>query len=102
MTGLRQDGMVHAEAAGIASLHAENPLSTLTTDALVELTQKTFDGVSAALQELVTKRREQIALLRQRHADMASIEIGHAQHLRTRNDRQGAVETAVHQRELAD
>jgi uncharacterized protein (TIGR02680 family) len=102
MTGLRQDGMAHAEAAGIASLHAENPLSTLATDALVELTQKAFDSVSAALQELVTRRREQIALLRQRHADMASIEIEHAQHLRTRNDRQDAVETAVHQRELAD
>jgi uncharacterized protein (TIGR02680 family) len=102
MTGLRQGSTAYAEAAGIASPHAENPLSTFTTDALVELTQKAFDGASASLQELVTKRREQIALLRQRHADMASIETEHTQRLRTRNDRQDAVETAVHQRGLAD
>lgn len=94
--------MTHADAVGIVGLHAENPLSTLTTNALAELTQKAFDGASAALQELVTRRREQIALLRQRHADMVPIETEHAQRLRTRNDRQDAVETAAHQRELAD
>lgn len=102
MTALRQVSIAHAGSAGIANFHAENPLSTLATDALVELTQKAFDGASAALQELVTRRREQIALLRQRHADMALIEVEHAQRLRARSDRQAAVEAAAHQRELAD
>jgi uncharacterized protein (TIGR02680 family) len=102
MTGLRQISLADAEAAGIASLHANNPLSTLKTGALGELTQGAFDGAAAALQELVTGRREQIALLRQRHADMAPIEARYTRCLETRNDRRDTLETAVNQRALAD
>ena len=102
MIGLRQGSIAHAEVAGIASLHAGNPLSTFNTEALAALTQRAFDGASSLLQDLVTGRREQIALLRQRHAEMAAVEAQYAQRLAARNDRQDAVEAAVKRRELAD
>jgi uncharacterized protein (TIGR02680 family) len=102
MVELRRVTLAGAEVAGIASLHACNPLSTLKTDALVELTQGAFEGASAALQDLVVSRREQIALLRQRHAEMAPVEARHARCLAARDDRQDALEAAVNQRELAD
>lgn len=102
MAELRQNCAMHADEAGIAGVHAGNPLATLETDALAELTPRAFDSSSAALHALVLDRREQIALLRRRHAEMAATESRHALYLKVRDERKDAVETAVKRRELAD
>jgi uncharacterized protein (TIGR02680 family) len=102
MIELRQNSATHADAAGIDSIHARNPLATLETDALAELTPRAFDSACAALHSLVVDRREQIALLRQRHAEVTEAETRHAEHRRMRGERQDAAEAAAKRREQAD
>jgi uncharacterized protein (TIGR02680 family) len=102
MTDSRQNSATHAGAAGIASAHVGNPLATLATDALAELTPRAFDTASAAFHAAVVDRREQIALLRRRHAELEIAEVQHAHSVRARDERQDAAEAAVDRRERAD
>ena len=102
MTEWRQTSAIHADAAGIYSVHAGNPLAMLKTEALAELTPRAFDSACSALNALVVGRREQIALLRQRQAEMVAAEAQHAQRLNVRDERQDAVEAAAKRREQAD
>jgi uncharacterized protein (TIGR02680 family) len=99
---LRRDSATHADAAGVASLHTGNPLATIATDTLAELTPKVFDGACSDLRALVVNRREQIALLRRRHAEVATAETQHAHHQRVRDDRRDAAEAAAERRDQAD
>ncbi|MEN3379338.1 MAG: hypothetical protein V7604_4693 [Hyphomicrobiales bacterium] len=102
MAGLRQECATHADAIGIASVHAENPLARYEAAALAELTSHAFDGARSDLRTLVADRREQIALLRQRHAEMATAEALRTQRQATRDERQDAAEAAANRRDQAD
>jgi uncharacterized protein (TIGR02680 family) len=99
---LRQDGAAHAEAAGIAGLHAGNPLIALDPATLAGLSSRVFDSAGSDLRALVVDRREQIALLRQRHADVAAADSRCLQRRQSRDERQAATEAAVKRREQAD
>lgn len=102
MTKLRQNSATHAEAAGIAGLHAGSPLATLAAADLVALTPQAFDNACADLRALIVDRREQIALLRRRHAEVTAAEALHTQRQNTRDERQGTVEATAKRREQAD
>lgn len=102
VTDLRQDSAVHAEAAGITSFHTENPLVTLQSDALAGLAPRAFDSACSDLRALVVDRREQIALLRRRHAEVTASEAQYAQCKRARDEKQDAAEAAAKRREQAD
>jgi uncharacterized protein (TIGR02680 family) len=102
MTNLRQNSATHAEAAGIAGLHAGSPLATLAAADLVALTPQAFDNACGDLRTLIVDRREQIALLRRRHAEVTEAEALHTQRQNTRDERQGTVEATAKRREQAD
>lgn len=102
MNVLRQDGAAHADAAGIAGLQAGNPLVALDPALLAGLSSRAFDSASADLRALVVDRRDQIAVLRQRHAEVAAADTVHAQRRQIRDEKQAATEAAVKRREQAD
>ena len=99
---LRQDSATHTEAAGIASLHGSSPLATFDAATLAALTPQAFDNACAELRSLSVERREQIALLRRRHADVTAAEALHAQCRKTRDERQSTLDAAADRRENAD
>ena len=98
----RQDSAAHAEAAGIASPHGGSPLAALDAANLTALSPQTFDDACAELRDLSVERREQIALLRGRHAEVTAAELLHAQCQKTRDERQSTLDAAVDRREKAD
>jgi uncharacterized protein (TIGR02680 family) len=102
MMKLRQNNATHAEAAGIAGLHAGSPLATLEAADLTALTPQAFDNACADLRALIVDRREQIALLRRRHAEMTAAEVLHTQRQNMRDERRAAVDAAAKRREQAD
>jgi uncharacterized protein (TIGR02680 family) len=102
MVKLRQNSATHAEAAGIAGSHAGSPLATLDAADLAALTPQAFDNACFDLRALIVDRREQIALLRRRHAEMTAAEALHTQRRNMRDERRAAVEAAAKRREQAD
>ncbi|MBX3567498.1 MAG: TIGR02680 family protein [Rhizobiaceae bacterium] len=99
---LRRQGAVHADAAGIAGQHSENPIAAFEAAALVALTQPAFDRACAALRSLVAGRREQIALLRRRHGEVAEAAATHVRRRETRDERRVEAEEAAARRTQAD
>ncbi|MDQ6435228.1 TIGR02680 family protein [Mesorhizobium sp. LHD-90] len=99
---LRRQSAVHADAAGIAGQHTASPLAALEASALVELTQHLFDRACGELRNLVAGRREQIALLRRRHGEMARAEADYVRRRETRDERQVEAEQVAERRTQAD
>ncbi len=102
LADLRQESAAHADAAGIAGQHAGNPLAAAEASALVELTQQTFDGAGAELRNLVAGRREQIALLRRRHGEVAQAEATYVRRREIQDERRIEAEEAAERRTQAD
>jgi uncharacterized protein (TIGR02680 family) len=102
MISHRQESATHADAAGIVSFYAGSPLVTLEAAALAELDPCAFDSACSHLRALVVDRREEIALLRRRHAEVTTAEALHVQRQQTRDERQDAAEAATERRERAD
>lgn len=102
LADLRRESAVYADAAGIARQHAENLLAQLEASALVELTQHAFDGACVELRNLVAVRREQIALLRRRHGEVAEAEATYMRRREIRDERQVEAEEAAERRTQAD
>lgn len=98
----RRQGSDLAHIAGLAGLFAAHPLAALPDDALAALAPRAFDTAAAALRALLAGRREQIVLLRQRHAELAQAEALRQQRLMARDERHEAVEAATLRREQAD
>jgi uncharacterized protein (TIGR02680 family) len=102
LSGLRRDGTVHADAAGIGGSHTASPLAALDEAALVEQAQRDFDAAGGELYALVARRREQIALLRGRHVEVERTETLQAQSRRIRDDRQLDADMAARRRTETD
>jgi hypothetical protein len=102
LSSMRRETAIHAAAAGMGTAHAENALVALDTPGLVGLAPRDFDGASAGLHALVTHRREQIALLRQRRDEMDRAERAHAEERRIRDDRQLDADKARERRAQSD
>ncbi|CCV11891.1 TIGR02680 family protein [Mesorhizobium sp. STM 4661] len=99
---LRRQSTLHADAAGIVDQHTANPLAALETSVLVELTQHAFDRACSELRNLVAGRREQIALLRRRHGEVARAEADHVRRREIQDERQVEAEEAAERRTQAD
>ncbi|ALK09629.1 TIGR02680 family protein [Blastochloris viridis] len=99
---LRRDGAAHAATAGIAAAHGGNPLASCEAAALAELTPYAFEAARSELGALVAERRDQIAVLRQRQAEVAAAETLYTQQQAARDERQDAAEAAANRREQAD
>jgi len=99
---LRRRSALHGDAAGIAAQHTGSPLAALEASALVELTQPAFDRACAELRNLVAGRREQIALLRRRHSEVARAEADYARRREVQDERQVEAEEAAERRTQAD
>lgn len=102
VAGARRESAIHAEAAGIAAAHDESPLAHADAAALVEQSPADFDSACAALEDLVRGRREQIGVLRRRHADVERAETSHAQRRQIQDERHAEAEAAAQQRAGAD
>lgn len=102
LSELRRNSAIHADAAGTGSSHAANSLAALDEAALVEQAQRNFDAAGDDLHALVARRREQIGLLRGRHAEVEQAETSHAQRRQIEDDRKLEAETAAERRAQAD
>ncbi|MFZ5680178.1 MAG: TIGR02680 family protein [Pseudomonadota bacterium] len=102
MASLRGECVVYADATGIANIHAENPLAKFEAASLAELTPHAFEKARSDLRALVAERRDEIASLRRRDAEVASAELLHAQRQAARDEKQDAAEAAADRRERAD
>jgi uncharacterized protein (TIGR02680 family) len=102
LTDVRQESAAFAGVAGIAGRHAENALAVLDSSALVELSGRALETAVSELRSLMIVRREQIALMRQRHAEVAKAEEQQVQRLRARYESQNAAEAAAERRADAD
>ena len=91
-----------ADAAGLGAALASQPLAVLPADALVALAPRPFDAAPAALYALLAGRREQLALLRQRHADLAQAIARQQQGRQNRDDALDASDAAAARRAQAD
>ena len=98
----RRQSATHADAAGVAGEHAKSLIAALEASALVELTQPAFDRACAEIGKLVAGRREQIALLRRRHDEVARAEADHVRRRETLDERQSEAEAAAEARTQAD
>ncbi|WP_244540562.1 TIGR02680 family protein [Hyphomicrobium sp. CS1BSMeth3] len=102
MASFRRESAGYAETAGIASRHAESPLVTLDATALSALILRAFDGACSDLRTLAADRRQQIALLRQRHDEVKGAEGLRLQRQEKRDERQEEAQSAAERREEAD
>jgi uncharacterized protein (TIGR02680 family) len=98
----RLEATRYAEAAGIAVGHAASPLASLDRTALVGLEARSFEAADRELHAVVAGRREQIGLLRDRHAEAQKAEAVHAQNRQLRDERQLDADTAEARRRAAD
>ena len=99
---LRRQGASHADVAGLAVAHAESPLVAFDAAALADLAPQAYESACADLRHAVARRRDQIATLRRRHAEVRAAEEKNFQSERIRDERQDALATAVGRREQAD
>jgi uncharacterized protein (TIGR02680 family) len=102
LADLRQESASHADAAGIAGQHVGNRLAASEPSTLVELTQHAFDRARTELRNLVAGRREQIALLRRRHGEVAQAEASYMRRREIQNERRIEAEEAAQHRTRAD
>jgi len=99
---LRRTCIPDAEAAGVASLHLEHPFAALDAATLGEWTPAAFESARSGLGAVVSERRDQIATLRRRDAEVAVAETLHAQHQTRHDEARETAEAAADRREQAD
>lgn len=98
----RQEIAIHAGAAGISAVHADNPLAHFDATALAAQTPTDFDRARAGLSAHVRGRNEQIALLHRRHVEGERAESVHTQRRQSQNERRDEAEAASRRRDEAD
>jgi uncharacterized protein (TIGR02680 family) len=101
LSALRGDSASAAAAAGIGS-HTASLLAAHDEAALAAQTQRDFDAAHHELHALIARRREQIGVLRARHAEVESAETSHARLRQVRDDRQHDADNAAERRAHAD
>ncbi|WP_395709663.1 TIGR02680 family protein [Reyranella sp.] len=99
---LRLEAAGHAEAAGVAVAHAAHPFAGFDRAALVGLDSRSFDAADRELRAVVAGRREQVGLLRERHAEAGKAEARYMQSRTQRDERQLDADAAESRRHDAD
>ncbi len=82
--------------------HDKSPLNALDAPALIAQAQRSFDDACAGLHALVTRRREEIALLRRAPGRLDRAALAHAEARRIRDDRRVDADGAAQRRAQAD
>ncbi len=99
---LRRSAGALADTAGIATGHTANPLAALDSEALAALPPRACDTAAAELRSLSAARREQIALLQRRLAELASAQTLLHQRREARDERLHEAANATERRVQAD
>ncbi|MEH2474331.1 uncharacterized protein (TIGR02680 family) [Nitrobacteraceae bacterium AZCC 2161] len=99
---LRRDCAVHADASGFTTIYAQHPFAISGATALAGLSSDAFDKARSDLRASVADRREHIATLRKRDAEVTAAQAAYAQLQTTRDDRQDVADAAAERRERAD
>jgi uncharacterized protein (TIGR02680 family) len=94
--------MESAQVAGITEHGAANVLTAGATQQLATLKDDALDAARNDLRRLADSRREQLALLRRRHAEVAQTQQLHDQQLSRLNEYRNEAEAAAIRREEAD
>ena len=102
LLAVRHEGAEHADSAGVAAAFGENPLAALALPALADLAAREFDAAPAALRSAVAARRDQLALLHRRHAELQQAGLALAQRQEAQRERQGELEQTAERRGAAD
>jgi uncharacterized protein (TIGR02680 family) len=99
---LRRECEAFADTTGVFNAHADNPIAKLDAERLAALTPQTFEKAGSELRALVEGRREEIASLRRRDAEVVAAELLNTQRRSFRDECQDAADAAAERRELAD
>ena len=81
---------------------AESPFAGLEVAEIAKLNDGAFEQARSAIRSLVSNRREQVALLRRRRADLDTAEANLDRKLETLRERREIAATALKRREKAD
>lgn len=98
----RMRNMGAAQVAGIGESVAVSVLTAASTQQLSTLKDVALNAARDELRGLADSRREQVALLRRRHAEVAQAQQDHDQQLRRLDDLRNEAEAAAIRREQAD
>jgi uncharacterized protein (TIGR02680 family) len=102
LTERRRDAAERAEVVGVTANYAANPLASLDPELLPELTPAIFDAAQSRMRAAITERREQIALVRQRRAELMQAEAQHQYRREAFDERQEDAGKAGERRGQAD
>ncbi len=98
----RGDCLHLAEKVGVAAVYAENPLAEGAPLALSEKTSREIEADQSALRAMIAARREQVSLLRRRHAALAEAEAILVQRQAAQREKRDDLEAASARRAEAD
>jgi uncharacterized protein (TIGR02680 family) len=98
----RRDAAACADTVGVTSGYASNALATLDAALLPELTAAAFDAAQSHARGLIATRREQIALVRQRRAELTQAETQFQFRRQARDERQDDADRAAERRAHSD
>ena len=102
LASARQDSLAAADSAGLGAGLAALPLLSLPADDLLLLDEASVNSAPAALRRLLAERRDQLSLLRQRHAAQAQADALRQQHHQARDERLASADHAASLRAQAD
>jgi uncharacterized protein (TIGR02680 family) len=102
LVAARSHSSTAAGAAGIDPQHSANPLAALDGDALLALSSPAIGTAESGMRVEVNQRREDIASLRRRHAEVNAAETQCGLRLRARDEAQDMTMQAAALRERAD
>lgn len=102
LKGVRQECARHADTSGVTAEYASHPLAVFTPLALAEMKSHDIDGAQSGLRKTISARRQDLALLRRRHSDLAQSESALAQHREVQREKQDEFEAAGRRRADAD
>jgi uncharacterized protein (TIGR02680 family) len=91
-----------AEAICVGSQYAASPLAALDPASVVDLAPRAFEAAQSEVRALVTARRQQIMLLRQRRAELEQTETLHEIRRQALDERQETATGAADRRQQAD
>ncbi|WP_119154231.1 TIGR02680 family protein [Caldimonas tepidiphila] len=102
LNAARQDALQHAGTAGLDGALQPHPFAVPDPLGIASLAPEDFDSARAGLRALLAGRREQIALLRRRHAELAQARAEETQREQARQERRDEAEEAAAARAEAD
>jgi uncharacterized protein (TIGR02680 family) len=98
----RADSAKAAARAGLGTSFAEHPLALAESVSLSQMSSRELEAAQAGLRAIVAARREQLSMLRRRHAELAKAETARAQQQHALDEKQEEFDAAAKRRAQAD